>query len=51
MPSGNTANTHWLPDPLADLKGDTVVYTPMSDPSFDNATDVSFNPAQARALI
>ncbi len=42
-----------LPDPLADLKNDTVVYTPMSDPIdtstppvVDNA-DFSLSPAQA----
>jgi hypothetical protein len=42
-----------LPDPLADLKNDTVIYTPMSDPVdtsappvIDNA-DFTLTPAQA----
>ncbi len=47
-----TFDAHELPDPLADLKSDTVVYAPInpSTPSIENPADISLGPAQARFL-
>ncbi len=42
-----------LPDPLADLKSDTVTYTPITNPDappVDNPSDLSFSQAQARIM-